>query len=257
MFSRLWKNEVIEKRKSLWSVSRFVLLLLVFQQFASKIGGFIADSFSYNQIDEFDIFAWNFIHHIVQMLIALAVIWVIAKLIHLDFGFRLGNVRLGIKHTAIFTVIILIYVLTTYFIGYSGDSIHVYHYPLDIKNVAGTLGFQLLLSGTSEEILFRALPITLLVYGFGASRNIRIWKLRIPFETIIAAFLFSIAHISWRVNPFSISVDWFQMVYALILGIFYGVAYQQSKSIIYSMAMHSISNVLMVGIGYIFAVVYK
>jgi hypothetical protein len=38
-----------------------------------------------------------------------------------------------------------------------------YDFTLDQRNVLGTLGFQLLLSGTSEEILYRALPITVLV----------------------------------------------------------------------------------------------
>ena len=42
-----------------------------------------------------------------------------------------------------------------------------FDFPLNPKNVLGTLGFQLFLSGTSEEILYRALPVTVLVYVFG------------------------------------------------------------------------------------------
>jgi membrane protease YdiL (CAAX protease family) len=35
-------------------------------------------------------------------------------------------------------------------------------------------------------------------------------------------------------------------VYATVLGLFYGVCYERSKSMFYPMAMHSISNVVAV-----------
>ena len=112
----------------------------------------------------------------------------------------------------------------------------------------GTLGFQLLLSGTSEEILFRALPIT--VIG-----NLTNSKSKNVLGILVASVLFSIAHIQWSLVPFTISFDLFQLVYAFILGIAYGVTYIKSKSIIYPMIMHGMSNFLMVGIGYIFAII--
>ena len=95
--------------------------------------------------------------------------------------------RKGIAYTSIFAIIILIYVLVSYIIGYRLNTIQPYEYNLNLKNVIGTLGFQLFLSGTSEEILFRA--------------------------------------------------------------------FIKSKSIIYPVIMHGLSNFFMVGIGYIFAIV--
>ena len=43
--------------------------------------------------------------------------------------------------------------------------------------------------------------------------------------------------------------------FASKLGIVYGVTYVKSKSIIYPMIMHGLSDVFMVGIGYIFMIV--
>lgn len=118
-----------------------------------------------------------------------------------------------------------------------------------------TLGFQLLLSGTSEEVLFRALPIGILTFRIGSNNEKKFTKLNLSYEVIIAAVLFSIAHIRWTINPFSIDMNYLQLIYCFVLGIVYGKAYQESNSVIYPMLMHSISNVIMVGLGYIFSTI--
>lgn len=241
------------KNKRAWWGVVLIPLLFIFQQFASKIGGFVANIFTYNSLDEYGVFAWISVHHFVQIILALIVIIIFSNIWKIDFGFHIGRKNVGLKYVVIFSAVILIYVLISYTIGYSINQISTYEYPLNTKNVFGSLGFQLLLSGTSEEILFRALPITMITFIFGKSKVVRIAKLNIPFEITISALLFSIAHISWTGNPFSMDFNLFQLMYAFILGITYGVVYKKSSSIIYPMIMHSISNVLMVGIGYIFA----
>ncbi|MCL1964538.1 MAG: CPBP family intramembrane metalloprotease [Firmicutes bacterium] len=239
-----------QKQKGIFYNLVIVLLLLIFQQLASAVGRFVANAFTYNWIDQDGIFAWISVHHIVQMALALLAVGIIRKRLKVNFGFCFGNIRAGIKYTMIFSMVIFIYVLVSYYIGYANHSIQAYEYPLHCKNVIGTLGFQLLLSGPSEEILFRALPITVLIYSLGMGRKTK--KLHISIETMLAAFLFSLAHINWVLKPFVIQVDWFQLIYAFILGICYGFVYEKSESIVYPMAMHSISNVLMVGVGYVF-----
>ena len=100
-----------------------------------------------------------------------------------------------------------------------------------------SLGFQLLLSGTSEEILFRALPIT--VFGtFECRKEKNDYKLAI----IIASMLFSIAHIKWTILPFAVSLSWFQLIYAFVLGLIYAVTYIKSKSIIYGWSRIYVCN---------------
>lgn len=143
----------------------------------------------------------------------------------------------------------------TYAVRYFGNQIIQYDYPLNAKNVLGTLGFQLLLSGPSEEVLFRALPIGVLAFLNESNKERRFTKLNISLEVIIAAVLFSIAHIKWTVSPFSISMNILQLIYCFVLGIADGKAYQESGSVIYPMMMHSISNVITVGLGYILTII--
>ena len=230
-----------------------VIISFIIQLFASKTGGAIASLFSYERIDYYNIFAWISVHHIIQMIIALIIIAMMIKRFKYDFSFKLGNKKMGFKYVKVFTVVFTVYTLISYILGYTFNSIPTYKFPLNANNIIGTLGFQLFLSGPSEEILFRALPITMLASVFKRIINLK-WN--ISLEVIIAAVLFSIAHIQWSLSPFNIEMDYFQLIYAFVLGVAYGTVYQKSDSIVYPILMHSISNVLMVGIGYIFAVVY-
>ena len=232
-----------------------ITLLLIFQQFASKVGNLIANCFNYKAIDEYNIFAYISVHHIVQMLIALLAIIILNKKYKIDFGFSLGNKKLGMKYLLIFTVAVLIFTIISYGIRYFSNQIIHYDYPLNAKNVIGTLGFQLLLSGTSEEVLFRALPIGVLTFWIGSNKERKFTKLNISREVIIAAVLFAIAHIRWTINPFSIDMNYLQLIYCFVLGIVDGKVYQESNSVLYPIIMHGISNVIMVGLGYIFSII--
>ena len=225
-----------------------VLALFIFQEFAGKVGTFVANLISYKQFDPYDIYAQVSVHHTIQMIIALAIIVVLSKQLKIDFGFKLGDSKKGTKYLIIFTAAFTIFTLITHILMYIYNQLPTYDFPLNKSNIIGTLGFQLFLSGTSEEILFRALPITVLMYVFRKSINIK-WN--ITLEIIIASFLFSIAHIKWSLFPFNIDVNYFSLFYAFVMGTIQGIVYQKSHSILYPMLMHSISNVLMVGMGYL------
>lgn len=220
------------------------IVLLVTQVLSGKAGHYIANMVPYNQFDPYDIFAGISIHHVIQMVIALIIIAALSKLLKLDFYFKLGDVRKGTKYLAIFTAVFAIIAIIFNFY-----QVPAYTFPLDTRNVLGTLGFQLLLSGTSEEIVFRALPITVLVYAFGKSVPL---KGSITLEVILASILFSFAHTNWSLEPFSFEAEIFPLVYSFILGTIQGIVYQKTRSILYPMLMHGISNFLMVGIGYLF-----
>lgn len=230
--------------------SGVVLILFAVQQAASKTGGFVGNLFTYKNIDPQNLFAFISVHHLVQALIALLIIVVCKKLYNITFGFKLGKVKKELKYVLVFTAVMLVYALVSYIIGYYLGIIEPLNFPLNPGNVLGTLGFQFLLSGPSEEIVFRGLPISILLLVFKKSI---ILKWGISLETIIAAFLFSIAHIKWSLSPFVFNFDFYQLVYAFVLGVVYGKVYQKTESIYYPMLMHSISNVTYVGIGYLFA----
>lgn len=226
-----------------------VLALFIVQVLSGKAGGFVADLISYKEFDPYDAYAWISVHHIIEMLIALAIIAVLGKLLKIDFGFELGDTRKGTKYLVVYTAAFTVVTLITHILMYINNQLPAYDFPLNKSNIIGTLGFQLLLSGPSEELLFRALPITMLVYAFGKRVPIRG---HITLEVIIASFLFAIAHMKWSLSPFTVDANLFRLFYAFVLGTIQGVAYQETHSILYPMLTHSLSNVLMVGTGYLF-----
>jgi len=249
-----------EKRNSLFRHVITILFLLFFQQLAPAAGRFVANRFTFDTVDEYGLFAWISVHHTVQMLLAIIVIVILAKTLKLDFGFGFGDKKAGVEFIKNFTVVALVFALIWHLGAQMLGNVGMPNYPLNFNNIAGQLGFQLLLTGLSEEILFRALPITLLVYSFRESKTVyslqasivlKNEKLNISLENIIAAMLFTIAHVRWSLNPFSVGASWVQLVLSMVLGLWYGIAYQRSKSIIYPIAMHSIWNVIMVGARYI------
>ena len=101
----------------------------------------------------------------------------------------------------------------------------------------------LFLSGPSEEILFRALPIAVYMHYMNEKSKADSW-----IAIILSSLLFAIAHIDLVYFTFS----WFQVLYAFVLGIVYGLVLRKTKSIIYPMIMHSMSNVISVGGCYIY-----
>ena len=225
------------------------ILLLVLQILLGKAGHLIAALIPYQQIDPFNSFAEISIHHAVQLLIAMSIILVLSKLLNLNFYFQLGDKKEGIKYLTIFAAVFAVISVVQHTFMAVNNQLPVYAFPLDERNIIGTLAFQLILSGSVEEVVFRALPITILIYAFGKSISI---KGNVTLEVLLASILFSFAHTKWSLKPFVFEVNYFQLFYSFVLGTIQGIVYQRSKSILYPMLMHSSSNVLMVGIGYLF-----
>ena len=75
----------IAKRKKTIYILFIILGLFIVQTFASKLGSFIADSFQYAVIDKDSTFMNISVHHIVQMIVTLVLIFVIRKKTDLQF----------------------------------------------------------------------------------------------------------------------------------------------------------------------------
>jgi len=231
----------------------FVLVLLM-QILLGKAGHLIAALIPYQPIDPFGSFAEISIHHAVQLLIALLIILVLSKMLNLDFYFRLGDKKKGLKYLSIFTAAFAVISVAQHTFMTLNNQLPVYAFPLDERNIIGTLGFQLLLSGPAEEVVFRALPIILLTRSFGKSIEI---KGGFTLEVMLASVLFAFAHVNWSLIPLIFEAEFFQIIYALVLGIIQGIVYHKSRSILYPVLMHSFSNVLMVGGGYVFTALFS
>ena len=221
----------------------FGLLLTFMLLIAPRVGGWIADLFDYQSIDPDGAFMWISLHHVVQAILIMLVMVVFIKFFKVKFHLGLGDKKEGIKYLKKFAMIFTLYVIVAYAMTLLLGAFEPFHYPLNIRNIAGYLGFQLLLSGPSEEFIFRAFSIGVFTFLISNKRLNR----HISYAVLFSAIVFGIAHISFSFNPFSMSYSTFQVGYAIVLGYFYGDCYVKSKSVIYPMIMHSFTNVMMVG----------
>ena len=226
-------------QKIVWILFLTVLLLGV-----PRLSGSIADLFNYHAIDPDGSYAWISVHHIVQALIFIFIIIAIIKYKPLDFGFNWGDKEVGRKYVLKFTLIFGAGSLVSHIIAILASSFQPFQYPLTSTNILGQLGFQLFLSGPSEELIFRAFAITMLALVVKG----RFLKGKISYANIIAAIIFGLAHVGFSFAPFALNYNLFQVILSITLGIFYGDCFEKSGSIFYPMMMHSISNIIMVGL---------
>ncbi len=226
-------------QQSIWIFFLAVILLGV-----PKLSGAIADLFNYHAIDPDGSYVWISVHHIVQALIFIFIIYAINKIKPLDFGFGLGNKKFGKKYVLKFTLIFGAGSLVNHIIVILIGSFQPFQYPLTLTNIVGHLGFQLVLSGPSEELIFRAFAITMLALVVKG----RCLKEKISYANIIAAIIFGLAHVGFSFAPFALNYTLYQVILAISLGIFYGDCFEKSGSVFYPMMMHSISNIIMVSL---------
>jgi len=229
-------------RSILWVVFLTALLLGV-----PKLSGVIASLFDYRAIDPDGSYAWISVHHIVQALIFLILMAGLSRFQSLEFGFGWGDKEAGRRYLLSFVLIFSLYTVVMYTTAILTGSFQPFDYPLTATNIFGQLGFQLLLSGPSEELIFRAFAMTMLVLLIKG----RIFKGKVSAANMIAAVIFGLAHVSFSFAPFEASYHLPQVFYSIALGLFYGDCYEKSGSMYYPMIMHSFTNVMMVGVSII------
>ncbi len=208
------------------------------------IAGSVASLLPAPQIDPNGVFWWISVHHVVQALMFIPLIFILKKIKpELSFGFGLGDSKRGMTYVFRFTIFFLIYTAIGFTITIIGNSFNAYQFPINARNIFGYLGFQLFLSGPSEELIFRAFGITFLGIFFQK----RILKGKVSLPNLLIAIIFGLAHVGIHFSPFHLSYSLFQVIYAFALGLVYGDAYEKTGSVYYPMMIHSISNVIAVG----------
>lgn len=206
-------------------------------------GRWVANLFSYHTIDPDGAFAWISVHHIVQAAVILLAMALIRRVRPMSFHLGPGNRDAGLRYLRRFLPFFALYTAGAFATVILTGTFQPFQFPLTGRNIAGYLGFQLLLSGPSEEIIFRAFAITL----FARLVTTRRIHPRISIANLFAAAIFGLAHVYITFNPLHAAWSPSQVIYATALGYFYGDCYEQSRSVIYPMVMHSYTNVLMVG----------
>jgi uncharacterized protein len=236
----------------------YVLMMAALLLGVPRLAALTADQFDYAAIDPDGAFAWLSVRHIAQGLIFLVLIVIISRLSGIQFGFGWGDRQVGWLYVRIFALVFLGYMVVSLIIVFLTRSFQGFQYPLTTRNIIGHLGFQALLTGPSEELIFRAFAMTMLSLmitgsvvsgGSGFGRGIlKIFGSEISIVNLIAAVIFGLAHIRFTFFPFSATYSMGQVIYATMLGLIYGVCYERSGSVVYPMMMHSISNVVAVGV---------
>lgn len=230
-------------------LKRFTLALLVILVifFAPRVGNYFADLLLpyFSFIDPEGIFFWGIIHHIVQALIPLVIIFFWKGQSWSAWGFQVGDWSKGIKWIGWFTLLWgSLYVIITLVNLYAENVPTVYYDVENSRNMAGELIFRGFIVGPSEEILFRAFPITLLLMA-GFTRTTDIFGFEISRAGVISAVLFAIAHIGFNIAPFEVyHFSPLQIVTSLGFGLLYAIIFRHTKSIYFPMVVHSISDVI-------------
>lgn len=191
-----------------------------------------------------EISSWVFAveHHTIQLFLGLLAIGIFSR-----GRFKVWGLNLNNKETSFSILKKFCYYYLVYFIGFS-FLIQLFNYPgapfdhaFTRFQIIGYLGFGFILTGLSEEILFRGFMHTFL------SKYIQgIWswgRFEMPVAGFITAIIFTIAHIGFSITPFEIwHLNPLQLIQAFVLGVFYSWAYHRTGSLLAPILAHNISN---------------
>lgn len=224
-----------------------VVLVEIITRLSSFLANIISPYFIF--IDPDKAFAWSWIHHIIQLLLALSAMLLYPSIKMRDWGFNLDNSKLSLRIFLQFSLGWLIFYGVGTFITFkmSGQS-SVFPFHLTSRNVVGYSGFMFLMPGLSEETLFRG--FVMIVLGQSWKGIINVGKLTLPVSGLLAALIFTYAHISYTIFPLKFYFSVGQLIAAFVLGIFYAIVFYKTKSLLCSILCHNISD----GLG--FMIVY-
>jgi uncharacterized protein len=202
------------------------------------------------------------LHHIWQGLFAFLAILLLGRMFRIsltEFGFNLNEWRYAVRLVLQFSLFWFFVqgVMGFLMVSSGGPSAFLafFNFPLTAWNLGGYFAFQLLLSGTSEEILFRALVMTpLLVYGKRAGLADKPTAL---LAAGIATLIFMLAHIKIAFNPLRVThFNLFQQLASLGFGIFYAFLFLRTRSILGPILAHNLLNAVVVIVGLILLLVF-
>ena len=228
----------------MWKKTRDLLFVLLIVLILPEIGSQVANALSpmFSQIDQDGVYIWVTIHHLVQLLAALTLMMILKpRLSYWGFNFENWKVTWGYLKSFLFYLVTFVTVGHVILFFFSPPP--QFPYPLTAENIAGNLLFKLLLSGTSEEPLFRGLVMTILL-GSWAGKT-KLFGSSISWAGIWATILFVIAHIGFDILSFKITYfDPIQLIQAAVFGMFYAIVFERTRSLAGCILAHNAINVV-------------
>lgn len=185
------------------------------------------------------------IHHVMQGVIAFACIFILSRILKMklyDFGFNRNSFQYAIRQILIFSGFWFVIQLSLSILLEKTTAMDTaLSYPLTARNFIGNFLFEVLLSGTSEEILFRALTIPFMVCILG--RLIQSQKAVQGIAVAAATLIFMLVHINFNLNPFRITYfNFAQQITCMIFGLFFGTLQIKTNSVLGPMLAHNVLN---------------
>lgn len=165
-----------------------ILLSLAFTLIYPEIGCRIA-----NSCCELFGIGWLYVHHSVQMILALLTIYLlvlIKKASFASFGLTVKNWKWSISTAMKFAIgwVSIVLIMNIFFV-----QPNTMNYELNFGNVLADLFFDFVVTGFSEEILFRGLIFSFIMFYIPG--NFEVGKLAVSKSALISTLLFSLAHI--------------------------------------------------------------
>lgn len=204
-------------------------------------------------------FLYISLHHIWQAAFALLAILFLARLLRIplaEFGFNLHGWRYAVRLVLLFSLFWFLVQgsIGALMVGF-GDTSAAFHFPLTARNFGGYFAFQILLSGTSEELLFRALVMTpLLMVGKKGGLT---EKSNTLLAGGIATLIFMLAHINIAFNPLRVThFNVLQQLTVLTFGAFYAFLFIKTRSLLGPLLAHNLLNAVIVTVGLVLFLVF-
>jgi uncharacterized protein len=201
-------------------------------------------------------FALITIHHLVQLVVTLALIGMLIHWFHVatwkEFGFSWANWKASIRDACRF---VAIWILIQFGVGWylvSRGFPAVPGFEMNTTNLIGVTLFQLFLSGTGEEPLYRSL---ILVTLYVAARPVfQEDRRRMAVAVLLSTAVFMFDHINFSIRPLSIThFSLLQQATLLVFGLFYGWLFFKHRTLAGPVVAHGLLNVVIVSSGVVFA----
>lgn len=182
-------------------------------------------------------------HHVVQLCFALGCIWYLSGRDWRSWGLNTKNLGKSkqLLTQGFFPVLVLFLFLGELLVPMLTDTPPEFEYELTVVNVVGILVFMGVVSGVSEEILFRGFIQTYLSQYF--NRTFTVFGHVLPLSGLISAVIFTVAHVGFTVFPLGIyHLQIPQLALAFVLGIYYAIAYYETESLVAPIVAHNVVN---------------
>lgn len=250
------KNEHVNDSgllRKLGTLGLVVAVVLIVPRASSAIASWLAPHLFGDLSSPVYVWLWSSAHHTAQLLLALGLMLALHRPLS-DWGFNLRQWRLSLR---LFGKFVLYFTL---FVGLGHVPLILFGQPpafvLTPEAVMAELTFKGLLSGTSEEPLFRGFVMTVLYTAWRG--KVRIGPVEVPHAGLWATGLFMLAHVGFTLSPLAIThFSPIQQVQAAIMGVFYAVYFHQTRSLLAPILVHNYFNFMLTALGMTWALLAR